>query len=406
MKEVRLKRALILALVSFAVLHGLIWWQLHDSVFRGYGDFASFYTAGKIVQHGESARLYDRRLQWQVQQEFASSVKIRRAPLPYVRPPFEALWFLPFAYLNYPTALLVWTAVKIVALLGVPFLLAQGSAADSGLPLRPWLQGLLCLGFCPVALDLLQGQDSILLLLVLTLVFTSLRRGADFRSGIYLGLGLFKFHLVVPMFVVLLLKRRTRAVLGFLCVASGWLLISLALVGRSGLIAYPEYLWSLNQAPDVGINSSVMPNIRGLLTPFTGQERVPLWALGALLSVLALGILSMATMWPANEDGGLNRAGFSFCIVVTLVTSYYTAGYDLTLLILPLLLTGGIFARGAGIWGWPRILYGAAAALLLCSPLYWLLLSVNEFFRMALVLLALIISLSTFLRENTPQTLV
>lgn len=72
------------------------------------------------MRSGQSARLYEPALQWKIQQQFASKVKIRLGPLPYIRPPFEALLFLPFAYLGYPAACLLWMAAKIVLLLAVP----------------------------------------------------------------------------------------------------------------------------------------------------------------------------------------------------------------------------------------------------------------------------------------------
>jgi hypothetical protein len=399
MKGLRVQRVVIVALLSFAGLHGVIFWRVHDFIFRGYGDFAAFYTAGKMVQQGEGRRLYDRGRQWEVQQGFAGTVKIRRGALPYIRPPFEALLFEPLAHLKYAAALLVWTGVKVVVLWVVLFWLRQEMAADWGWLANPWLQGVLCLGFFPVAFDLLQGQDAILLLLVLTLFFRSLERGWGFRSGMYLGLGLFKFHLIVPLFVVLLLKRRGRAVVGFCSMALVLLLISAAVVGWSGLVAYPRYLWDLNRvSAHVGINSGVMPNIRGLLTPFIGPLRVPLPIQVALLGISFAGIAIMARSWRIAGDRDVSRMGFSFCIVVILVTSYYTTAHDLTLLILPLLLTGRLFVRDSVIRGWPRTLFLASAALLLCSPLYWLLLSVNEFFGIALVLLTLAISLAASLK--------
>ena len=404
MKTSGLKRALILTLASFAVLHGSIFWHLRDSVFRGYFDFASFYTAGKIMQHGKGASLYDLGLQWQVQQEFAASVKTRTGPLPYIRPPFEALLFLPFAYLNYPAAFLVWTCIKMAVLFTIPFLLAGETPFDSELLPEPRLQGLLSLGFYPIALDLLQGQDSILLLLLLALVFTSLRDGSGFRSGVYLGLGLFKFHLVIPILLVLLLNRKTRTVLGFLCTASVLLLVSLALVGRSAVVAYPEYVWNLSQTPArIGINSSVMPNIRGLLTPFLGVGRVPLTVVGALLGVSIFGIVRAATIWRPSDNARQNRIGFSFCIVVILVTSYYTTSCDLALLILPLLFAGGIFATDATIRGWPRWSFVACTTVLLCSPFYLLLLSFGKFFSIALVLLLFAMVLAKLARKHPDQ---
>ena len=131
-------RSGVLCLLGFAALNAWMIWQAHDPILQGYVDFASFYTAGRIVQSGQSPRLYDPALQWKVQQEFASTVKIRRGPLPYVRPPFEALVFLPLAYLTYPTACVVWMALKTVLLLAIPFLLPRedhkGEAKATGLP--------------------------------------------------------------------------------------------------------------------------------------------------------------------------------------------------------------------------------------------------------------------------------
>ena len=102
MEGSKLKTVFVLYLASAIALNALIIWQVRDSILQGYSDFAALYTAGKLVQQGRASAMYDRRAQWQVQQEFASTVKIRRGPLPYVRPPFESLLFLGLAYLKYP----------------------------------------------------------------------------------------------------------------------------------------------------------------------------------------------------------------------------------------------------------------------------------------------------------------
>jgi alpha-1,2-mannosyltransferase len=398
-KALPFKRALVLALFSFALLHVVIFWQLHGLILQGYGDFASFYTAGKIVQQRASSKLYDRSMQWQVQQDFAPSVKIRKGPLPYIRPPFEALLFLPFAYLSYPAAFVVWTVFKVLVLCGVPFLLPKEFFPKSGpIPVRH-VQGLLCLGFFPVAFDLVQGQDSILLLLVVTLAFMSLCRGSDFRSGIYLGLGLFKFHLVLPLFLVLLVKRRVNAILGFCCAALVLFLVSMWVVGWSGLVSYPRYLWGLKEAPALaGMKSWTMPNIRGLLSPFLEDRRVPIPLQLVLLAVTVCAIVIAARIWRNDSNFRVNIMGFSLCIVVTLLTGYYVNGYDLTLLILPLLLAGSILASDSTIRGYPRTLFIACVGLLLCSPLHWaLLIGTNEYYWIALVLLAFALSLVAIL---------
>lgn len=394
--KIGLQYVLIIILVTFALLHGWILWRTHDFILRGYGDFASFYTAGKIVLRGEGARLYDRQLQWQVQQEFAASVSIRKGPLPYIRPPFEALLFVPFACISYPAAVVIWTFIKVILLIATFFLIPQEGWKDWRGLRSPLVQGILSIGFLPVAFDLVQGQDSIPLLLLLGATFFFLRKRADFRSGTCLGLGLFKFHLVLPLFLVFLIKRRARVLWGFVCIAIVLLLISITVVGWSGIAQYPKYLWDLNQAPTLlGTNGLVMPNIRGLLSPFLGARRVPFAIQAALLLVFALGIASMAKMWTGRGESRLDQAGFSYCIAVLLLTSYYTTSYDLTLLLLSLHMTGGILASDVNLRGFPRSAFAVSAGVLLLSPLYWVFgIPMVDFHWMALVLLALTAALA------------
>jgi hypothetical protein len=405
--KIGLQQILVVVLATFAVLHGWVLWRSYDFILRGYEDFTSFYTAGKIVQRGEGARLYDRQLQWQVQQEFASSVSTRKGPLPYIRPPFEALLFLPLAYLSYPAAVTIWTLIKLILLISVFFFLPQENWRQWHWLRSPWVQGFLSIGFLPVTFDLVQGQDSIPLLLVVTAAFFFLRREEDFRWGACLGLGLFKFHLILPLFLILLIKRKTRAILGFACVASVLLLLSIEVVGWSGLAGYPKYLWGLNQSPNLlGTNGLVMPNLRGLLSPFLGAGRVPMTIQVALLLIFALGIVSMARMWKGRGQSPLDRVGFSYCISVLLLTSYYTTSYDLTLLLIPLHLTGGILASDSNLRGWPRSTFVMSAGVLLFGPLYWMLgVPLIEFYWIALVLLALTAALAgtvVILQRRTP----
>jgi hypothetical protein len=372
---------------------------VHDSILQGYGDFASFYTAGRIVQRGQSPRLYDPALQWKVQQEFASTVKIRLGPLPYVRPPFEALLFLPLAYLTYPTACVVWMALKIVLFLAIPFLLPSQDHKGEAISAHAW-EGLLCLAFFPVAFDLLQGQDSVLLLLILVLALRLLLRGADLQCGVMLALGLFKFHLIIPLVAIFILRKKSSLVMGFLAAASFLFVVSLMLVHWAGILAYPRYLWGLNQVSALGmVKPQSMPNVRGLLTMFLGNGPPPPIAQWFLAGIAITGVMVAARSWRGN-DRRFASAAFCFSIVVILATSYYAYSYDLTLLLIPLLLFGRTFFEGAEIAGWPRTLFIAAVAVLLCTPLSWILaLRVGQFRLMGLVLLALAVSIAAVLKS-------
>jgi hypothetical protein len=390
-----MRKSLVVCLLGFAALNAELLWQVRTSIFQGYGDFASFYTAGQIVRSGQSARLYDRALQWKIQQEFASTVKIRRGPLPYIRPPFEALLFLPFAYLTYPAACVLWMALKLALLLTIPFLLPRLDG-ESFSNTTYALQSLVCLAFFPTAFDLLQGQDAILLLVILVLGLRLLVRGVDLGCGAVLALGMFKFHLVILLLAILVLRKKGRVVLGFIASSSLLFGISLLMVHRSGLLAYPRYLWDLNQAAGLGMvtKPQSMPNVRGLLAVLLGSGPLPESAHWFLGGVVVLGIITASRSWRGGDRRSISVA-FCFWIVVIVVTSYYGNASDLMLLLLPLLLLGDTFLRGLEVSGWPRTLFLAAAGVLLCTPLLLVLaLVVDQFSSIAVALLALAVSIS------------
>jgi hypothetical protein len=387
-------KAALICLAGFVVLNATMLWRGRDYMVRGYGDFASFYTAGKIVRQGQSARLYDPYLQWNIQQQFASTVKIRLGPLPYIHPPFEALLFLPFAYLSYPAACAAWIALKLILLLSVPFLLPRWDEERPSFSMIS-IDCLLCLSYAPVAFDLIQGQDSIVLLFIFVLAFKLLLRGEPARCGALLALGLFKFHFTIPLLVIFALRKQVKLVIGFLAMASGLFAISLAMVHWQGILKYPLYLWHLNQTSGLGmVKPQSMPNIRGLVTVFLGNgpslPQAAYWFLGA---VLIFGVVVASRSWRGNSYRSL-CAAFCFMITVVLATSSYANVYDLSLLLIPFLVLGRTFLLGTQVSSWPRSSFLASAAVLLFTPFAWTLaLKLDQFCWMGLVVAAFAISI-------------
>src|SRR5689334_3251326 len=122
-KRIRWKPVFICLLAALAALNLGVLWYGRGYMVQGYGDFAAFYTAGRLLKRGQAAKLYDAKHESDIQLEFASNVTIRRGPLPYIRPPFQAILFLPLAWLGYPYAFFVWMGIKISILFLIPFLL-------------------------------------------------------------------------------------------------------------------------------------------------------------------------------------------------------------------------------------------------------------------------------------------
>ena len=236
----RSRKALVwLFLGGMIAIHGLFLWRVRDRIARGDPDFTVFYTAGKMLREGRGSQLYSSRAQLAAQSEFARNSDIRRGPLPYIHPPFEALFFLPLTYLQYSHAFIIWNLINVVILCGVAILLRHSLSALRATPV--WQMVLFSLAFFPLFANFHQGQDAILLLLMVTLSFRAFHREADFLAGCWLGAGIFKYHLILPLAVIIAIWRGRRFVLGFATVTSTAVMISLALVGWNGAMQYPLY---------------------------------------------------------------------------------------------------------------------------------------------------------------------
>ena len=361
---------LVTALLWMAVINGAMLWNTRVAIGRGYGDFSSFYTAGVLVRRGLGGELYKPAAQWKVQQEFAHEVEIRQGPLPYIRPPFEALLFSVFAAWPYKTALLLWTGFKLVLLSAIPFIVVRGR--DWKEPFPRWATALLVLGTFPEFMDLLMGQDAPLLAFLFAISFWQLSTHRDTGAGFTLGLALFKFQLVIPFVVAVLIGGRKRVLPGFATSAFAVFAISAAMVGWKGLLKYPSYLLVLNRATGAGVvTPEYQINLRGLLTFFIGRTPYP-GAIHWMLAPVALAaIVYTGLIWRKAGDRLLAK-GFGLATIVAIVTSYYSYEYDLLLLIVPVLamLTRPDDAPKADRF--TRHLETIGLLLLLLTPVYWL----------------------------------
>lgn len=371
----------------------LVLWYGRDFITQGYGDFTSFYAAGKLVQRRQGAQLYDPSSQWEVQQEFASSVRIRRHALPYIRPPFEALLFVPFSYLPYAVACAFWMVFKLLILCLSLFLLRRALSAGTISSIPTPLLAFFCLAASPVAFDLLQGQDAILLLFVLTLVLIALLERRPLIAGMLLAVGLFKFHLVIPLLIIVVMRRKFRFLAGFLIVAAGLLLLSAAIVGWGGILSYPNYLWQLTRSPFSGIMPpEIMPNLNGLISSVSRRWGGHGYVDWLALLILIGGIILVSMLWKQSDDSDrkLEVAGFCLYIVTVIPTSYYLSGYDMALLLLPILLMGDrLLSRQFN--GWTTTAFVVCNVALLFIPTFLLLnLPVRRAYWMPLFLTALI----------------
>jgi hypothetical protein len=393
----------ILFLCGMLLIHGVLLWQVRDVIAMGYPDFTTFYMAGTMVRSGLGHDLYDLSAEWRVQQQFAPWVSTRQAALPYMHAPFEALLFVPFSFLPYGTAFALWDSLNLLILLSLPYLLRRQ------VPLLARASPMLILGiqlaYFPIFFVLLQGQDTILLLLFYSLTYISLKRQAEGFAGFWLACGLFRLHLILPFMIVVFLTRKFRALATFSLTGLSLALVSALVVGWRGLLHYPGYIWWLEQhKSQVILTPSDTTNIRGLLDTFLSGW-VPAHMVLAAVIMLSLLILYLALRsWhsagrtPENFD-----LAFSVTLIATILVGYHSFIYDLTVLLIPVAVTLSFVLRSPI----PRRLRNGLivpAVALFCTPLYLLL-----WFRlghpnlMALFLIVWFAALLKTLSRTTPD---
>ena len=390
-----------IALLAMAVGNLFTLWESRFAMEKGYFDFANFYTAGTLAHRGEGAEIYDRDAQWRVQQEFSSEVTTRRAPMRFLRPPFEALLFSAIAIWPYPKALLVWTCFKLTLLFAIPFVVVRGRPWREDFPI--WLTSFLVLGTFSGFMDLLLGQDAILLAFLFAVAFWQLDTARDTGAGVTLGLALFKFQLVLPFVIALWIAGRKRTFPGFAISALVMFALSAVVVGWRGLLRYPGYLLALNRSTGVGIFPQLQMNLRGLLTLFVGRAPYPgriHWLLppAAMAAVIYSGIL-----WRKAGNHFLAE-GFGLAAIVGIVTSYYAYSYDLLLLIVPLLAMRSRPNDSPREDRWTRVLEMAGLLPLLLTPTYWFSKELHNQCIMTIPLLVLAVVLARRLRLAGVET--
>ena len=347
-------------------------------------DFTNIYLGARIISQGEGARLYDLGMQAQVEE----AVFHWGGFFVFNHPPFEAWLFAPLSRLPYAVAYTIWGVVNIVLWVFFVYLFRPYAP----IPKQPLQYLLLCFSFFPLWIALVHGQMSILLLVLLSLTFVSLKRRRDGWAGVFLGLGLFKFPVVAPLALIFLLKGKWRLIARF---ASTGLLLglgSLLAVGRAGMIGYVNLLVDQVRRPDYPpycIEVWKMPNLRGffhvILSPVLPESIINLVV--ALASVTLIGYVAWRWRRQVSGEGPSFDLMFAAALATSEVTAFHLKLHDLSPVLMAVLLILG-YARypGRSPWRWART---AAIGALYVIPLCLLILRGAPMFLLTPVLILL-----------------
>ena len=334
-------------LVATLVLYAVVWLKLYERVASGRVDFISCYTAGKILIAGKGGELYNLKLQSQIQQSLLKGQVFEGGVLAYVHPPFQALVFLPFSYLSFPVAYSAWSVfMSALGLFSISFLLKLPHYQA----LRPWSTQIFLATFCffPVFISLVQGQDSLMLLFFIAWAFTLLKQKRDTQAGIVLACALFKFHLVLIIYGVLLVKKRWRVIRGSIYSSLGLLVLSYATVGFTGIVDYVKLVSQMaSWTGRYNFNPLQMRNLRGMLTLLLGGNPPMVTWLSLILGVFVLAITLRAWKGPWDASDRKFDLQSSLLVIAGLLVGHYLYSHDQSILVLPLFILLSIAQNGS-----------------------------------------------------------
>jgi len=344
--------------------------------FRGWLDFSSFYAAGALAFTPDVARLVPI-VQYQVEHGLP--------PTPFVYAAGVALLYVPFAWLPYGVAGALHLALMAALLLAA----ADVGGRLLGIPSRWAILGALAWG--PAAAGVISGQNTSVALLLVVATAVALVRGREGTAGIAAGLLAYKPQLAAPLYGLLLLRGRWRAV------AFAGLLVALhyvaGVLATGGNLAWPrDWLDTLSQYSaadfhDNGWQAISLPALGTRLELMTGLPGLTIagYAVGALIVLACIPTLRRLSLLDS----------VALACALGLVVSPHAWVYDGTLL-LPAI---AVFATRAARRGWPwqdRWLLAAAYGI----GLTW---AFGGFVGLTLVPLLVVAAPFVLLREERRQ---
>lgn len=339
------KRILIFIMAAMLCLNSVVLLAVRKKIMEGKNDFPIFYSNAQMVREGKASALYD----FDAENTFTRRVTDVARP-PYNHMPYELLFFIPFTYLQFRAAYIVWTILSVAMLVGVA-LTVRNLFPDR------WtfsLALLTILAFYPEWCCLMQGQDSILLLCLFVVSFWLWRRGKDDIAGFVLALGLFRPQLVLPFVFIAFLAGKWKFVRGFIPGAAIVLALSTWVVGLHGMGDYARLLISQGSQQSARVLDKQWEIKPGVMTTWRGFLWVllPAWVPAGVRTFLLLAGTFAGLGWAAKQmrrAKGLAASDLAVAIAVatTLLVSFHSFLHDFSLMILPLLICGSMLAGSA-----------------------------------------------------------
>lgn len=317
-----------LALTALTVRHGYETFTFgHPLCENCRADFPSLYSGAKLIWENPGA-LYDLQRQLAIQKNI--DPRIGESALAYAYPPVTALLLMPLGWLSFANAYLVMAVVNGLLLLVAFKLLVRSLQLHK--EQIAWL-GLATLCNFGVHSTILQGQTSILTLLLIVLFMRSTCQANSTAAGLSSGALFFKPQLVAVPFLILATRRLWRAAILGAVLIVGLSALSALLVGVDGIADYLRIARRFSaSASDLGTNPQDMHNLRALVFfGFAEPQASYIWFASSALVAAGVYLLNAAN----RQDEIASGAQWIGNVAAMLLLSPHLHAHDLALLAVP-----------------------------------------------------------------------
>jgi hypothetical protein len=318
-------------------------------------DYVSFRSGAQIVRSQEKSSIYKINLQRSYQKE---RLEIGEEVLPFRNPPFTTLIFIPLSNLSYDIGYKLFALFNIFLLMLLFFVFRK----RFGLPSIALL--ILMVFYRPVFETILQGQITIVILLLITVSYLLLKKKLYFSSGFLLSFILMKpsYLLLVP-FILLLVPKR-KLLYGLVIGSFIFLAVNTFLVGFSALSFYPRFLLMTEESL-FGSNLEKFPSIYSFLLYFENTFDV-----GVYFAPVVLGASYLIVVFYFYRMVGRTtfEVLYSVAIIFALVFSPHLLLHDLVLLLLPIIILAKSAEADKGVFIPLLFLFSASYLAFITKP--------------------------------------
>jgi alpha-1,2-mannosyltransferase len=352
-----MKRAVLIGVLIIEIVLAVTLVPHADRSLIQSTDFVNFYEAASIIRQGKGAMLYRRETQDPVLQSILGHPSNQY----FLHPPFEAAALAPLSYLKIEQAFVVWSLIN-AGLLGLMPLVLMPYAPVAAK--RPYL-GLLGFAFLPALTALTLGQDSILLLFIISSAYLLISKELELAAGLVLALALIKFQYLLILLPLLLVWRKSRVVAGFAVGGAFLVFVSWLIVGTGGLIEYVRFVRSFDLHSGYGgLNQALMVNWRGFLAGIGKAEPSSAYFWVGEIILLLPGLFCLRVPQTARTRALI----FALFIAVALAAAPYAHFPDMTVLLLPIFLAGSYIQTAPGETAWGQKLIALCCVSLFVWP--------------------------------------